>query len=131
MQWAWRMFVATGSAKYLDVFERVLFNAYAVGLSADGQTFFYDNPLQRRPDHEQRSGAETGGEALRRSWFGCPCGPPNIVRWMAQLGDYVAAERPDELVIALFILAFFGEPPTVEEIVEHGSSTGPTSKDTT
>ncbi|MFH8735842.1 glycoside hydrolase family 127 protein [Streptomyces sp. NPDC017964] len=102
MQWAWRMFVATGSAKYLDVFERVLFNAYAVGLSADGQAFFYDNPLQRRPDHEQRSGAETGGEALRRSWFGCPCCPPNIVRWMAQLGDYVAAERPDELVIALF-----------------------------
>ncbi|MFC9454146.1 hypothetical protein [Streptomyces sp. NPDC056983] len=29
------------------------------------------------------------------------------------------------------LLAFFGEPPTVEEIVEHGSSTGPTSKDTT
>ncbi|WP_411147544.1 glycoside hydrolase family 127 protein [Streptomyces sp. A30] len=102
MQWAWRMFVATGGAKYLDVFERVLFNAYAVGLSADGTAFFYDNPLQRRPDHEQRSGAEAGGEPLRRPWFTCPCCPPNIVRWMAQLGDHVAAERQDALYVALY-----------------------------
>ncbi|WP_460337059.1 glycoside hydrolase family 127 protein [Actinoallomurus acanthiterrae] len=102
MQWAWRMFLATGGAKYLDVFERVLFNAYAVGLSADGRAFFYDNPLQRRPDHEQRSGAEAGGEPLRRSWFGCPCCPPNVVRVMAQLGDHVAAERDDALFLALY-----------------------------
>lgn len=102
MQWAWRMFLATGASKYLDVFETVLYNAYAVGLSADGAAFFYDNPLQRRPDHEQRSGAESGGEALRRSWFGCPCCPPNIVRWMSQLQDYVAAQRNGALFIGLY-----------------------------
>ncbi|MFG1703188.1 glycoside hydrolase family 127 protein [Nonomuraea sp. M3C6] len=102
MQWAWRMFLATGGAKYLDVFERVLYNAYAVGLSEDGRAFFYDNPLQRRPDHEQRSGAEPGGEPLRRAWFGCPCCPPNIVRWMAQLADYVAAERDGAVLIAAY-----------------------------
>ncbi|AQZ61208.1 unnamed protein product [[Actinomadura] parvosata subsp. kistnae] len=102
MQWAWRMFLATGGAKYLDVFERVLYNAYAVGLSADGRAFFYDNPLQRRPDHEQRSGAESGGEPLRRAWFTCPCCPPNIVRWMAQLADYVAAERDGALLVAAY-----------------------------
>jgi DUF1680 family protein len=96
------MFVATGGAKYLDVFERVLFNAYAVGLSADGKAFFYDNPLQRRPDHEQRSGAEAGGEPLRRGWFTCPCCPPNIVRWTAQLGDHLAAERQGTLYIAQY-----------------------------
>lgn len=100
MQWAWRMFVGTGEAKYLDVFETILYNAYAVGLSADGTAFFYDNPLQRRPDHDQRSGAEIGGEPLRRAWFGCPCCPPNVVRWMSQLGDYLAAETDDALYIA-------------------------------
>ncbi|MGP4097665.1 glycoside hydrolase family 127 protein [Nonomuraea sp. KM90] len=105
MQWAWRMFLATGGAKYLDVFERVLYNAYAVGLSADGKAFFYDNPLQRRPDHEQRSGAEDGGEPLRRAWFGCPCCPPNIVRWMAQLADYLAAERDGALLVASYASA--------------------------
>ncbi|MFC5834627.1 glycoside hydrolase family 127 protein [Nonomuraea insulae] len=102
MQWAWRMFLSSGGAKYLDVFERVLYNAYAVGLSEDGRAFFYDNPLQRRPDHEQRSGAESGGEPLRRAWFVCPCCPPNIVRWMAQLADYVAAERDGALLIAAY-----------------------------
>jgi uncharacterized protein len=100
MQWAWRMFVGTGEAKYLDVFETILYNAYAVGLSADGTAFFYDNPLQRRPDHDQRSGAEIGGEPLRRAWFGCPCCPPNVVRWMSQLGDYLAAETAGALYIA-------------------------------
>ncbi|WP_197093975.1 glycoside hydrolase family 127 protein [Nonomuraea sp. SBT364] len=102
MQWAWRMFLTTGRAPYLDVFERVLYNAYAVGLSADGKAFFYDNPLQRRPDHEQRSGAEDGGDPLRRAWFGCPCCPPNIVRWMAQLGDYVAAERDGAVLLTAY-----------------------------
>ncbi|MEO3870925.1 beta-L-arabinofuranosidase domain-containing protein [Nonomuraea sp. B12E4] len=108
MQWAWRMFLATGGAKYLDVFERVLLNAYAVGLSADGRAFFYDNPLQRRPDHRQRSGAEPDGEPLRRAWFGCACCPPNIVRWMAQLADYVAAERDGAVLIATYT------PATIE-----------------
>ena len=102
MQWAWRMFRATGAAKYLDVYETVLYNAYAVGLSADGTAFFYDNPLQRRPDHEQRSGAEAGGELLRRSWFGCPCCPPNIIRWMSELQDHVAAVRDDILQIGIY-----------------------------
>jgi DUF1680 family protein len=102
MQWAWRMFLASGAAKYLDVFETVLYNAYGVGLSAAGTGFFYDNPLQRRPDHEQRSGAESGGEPLRRSWFGCPCCPPNIIRWMAQLQDYLAAEQNGTLYLCQY-----------------------------
>jgi len=100
MQWAWRMFVATGQARYVDVFETVLYNAFAVGLSADGTAFFYDNPLQRRADHDQRSGAEIGGEPLRRPWFGCPCCPPNVVRWMSQLGDYLVAQSDGVLWIA-------------------------------
>jgi DUF1680 family protein len=99
MQWAWRMFLVTGKAHYLDVFETVLYNAFAVGVAADGRAFFYDNPLQRRVDHDQRSGAEIGGEALRRPWFVCPCCPPNVVRWMSQLGDYLAAEREGALLI--------------------------------
>ncbi|MFF0340401.1 glycoside hydrolase family 127 protein [Kribbella sp. NPDC004875] len=102
MQWAWRMFRATGKASYLDVYETVLYNAYAVGLSADGTAFFYDNPLQRRPDHEQRSGAEDGGELLRRAWFGCPCCPPNIIRWMSELQDHVAIERDNTVYVGVY-----------------------------
>ncbi|WP_344235820.1 glycoside hydrolase family 127 protein [Kribbella hippodromi] len=110
MQWAWRMFLATGKARYVDVYETVLYNAYAVGLSADGKAFFYDNPLQRRPDHEQRSGAEAGGEPLRRAWFGCPCCPPNIIRWMSELQDHVAAHTADTLYVGLYTDAQIATP---------------------
>ncbi|MGP3966879.1 glycoside hydrolase family 127 protein, partial [Streptomyces sp. 6N223] len=105
MQWGWRLFLATGRADVLDVVERVLFNAYAVGTSLDGRAFFYDNPLQRRPDHEQRSGAEEGGEPLRRAWFGCPCCPPNVVRWAAQLQDHMAVVSDSGLTIGLYASA--------------------------
>ncbi len=101
MQWGWRLFVATGRADVLDAVERILYNAYAVGLGLEGASFFYDNPLQRRPDHEQRSGAESGGEPLRRAWFGCPCCPPNVVRWMAQLQDHVAVADDTSLTIGI------------------------------
>jgi len=100
MQWAWRLFLATGEPRFLDAHETVLLNAYAVGLSADGTGFFYDNPLQRRPDHHAQSGAETEGELMRRPWFTCPCCPPNIVRWMSELQDHVAVRDGDDLVIA-------------------------------
>ncbi|MFC9694897.1 glycoside hydrolase family 127 protein [Kribbella sp. NPDC056951] len=102
MQWAWRMYLATDKASYLDVYETVLYNAYAVGLSADGTAFFYDNPLQRRPDHEQRSGAESGGEPLRRAWFGCPCCPPNIIRWMSELQDHIVTADENTLTIGMY-----------------------------
>ncbi|WP_342450809.1 glycoside hydrolase family 127 protein [Plantibacter sp. CFBP 8798] len=100
MQWGWRLYLATGSAAVLDTVETVLYNAYAAGLSADGMAFFYDNPLQRRPDHLQRSGAEADGELLRRSWFGCPCCPPNIVRWTAELQDHLATSTPAGVEVA-------------------------------
>ncbi len=105
MQWSWRMYLATGSAAVLDTFETVLYNAYAAGLSADGTAFFYDNPLQRRPDHLQRSGAEPDGGLLRRSWFGCPCCPPNIVRWTAELQDHLAVVTPAGIELAQYTTA--------------------------
>ncbi|MDT0268966.1 glycoside hydrolase family 127 protein [Streptomyces sp. DSM 44915] len=111
MQWGWRLFLATGRADILDVLERVLYNAFAVGTSTDGRAFFYDNPLQRRPDHDQRSGAESGGPPLRRDWFGCPCCPPNIVRWLAQLQDHLAVAAPTELTLALYADAEFRSEP--------------------
>lgn len=100
MQWAWRMLLTSGDARFADIFEIVQYNAFAVGLSDDGCAFFYDNPLQRRPDHLQRSGAEADGPLLRRSWFGCPCCPPNIVRWMAELQDHVAFTDDETLYLA-------------------------------
>ncbi|MFE6968206.1 glycoside hydrolase family 127 protein [Isoptericola sp. NPDC057653] len=110
LQWGWRLFLATGRADVLDHLERVLHNAFAVGLSEDGAAFFYDNPLQRRPDHEQRSGAEKDGELLRRAWFGCPCCPPNVVRWMSELQDHLAVADDDSLTLALYASVAVSSP---------------------
>ncbi|QPZ38067.1 glycoside hydrolase family 127 protein [Paramicrobacterium chengjingii] len=100
MQWAWRMLLSTGEARFADIFEIVQYNAFAVGLSDDGCAFFYDNPLQRRGDHMQRSGYESDGPLLRRAWFGCPCCPPNIIRWVSELQDHVAFADEHTLHIA-------------------------------
>lgn len=116
MQWAWRLFLATGRADVMDHAERVLYNAFAVGLSEDGAAFFYDNPLQRRSDHQQRSGAEQDGELLRRSWFGCPCCPPNIVRWISQLQDHIAVADEDSLTVALYVGAVIETPGITIEV---------------
>lgn len=87
IQWGWRMLLATRDPKYADHIEKVILNAFAVGLGEDGKSFFYSNPLQRRADHlpSQEEGAGT-----RLPWFDVSCCPPNIMRMMATLQHYLA-----------------------------------------
>jgi DUF1680 family protein len=95
-QWAWRLLLATGEAKYADLMERVLYNGFGAAVSADGQRFFYVNPLQRRADH-----FEEDDPGRRREWFSCACCPPNIMRLVASLGHYVATSAADVLYLHL------------------------------
>ena len=44
--WNQRLFLLTGDAKYVDVLERTLYNAALAGVSLEGDTFFYPNPLE-------------------------------------------------------------------------------------
>ena len=63
-------------------------------MSADGQRFFYVNPLQRRDDH-----FEDDDPGRRREWFSCACCPPNIMRLIASLGHYIATVAGDVLYL--------------------------------
>lgn len=88
VQWSWRMLLATGAAKYADLIERTLYNAFLPGLSLDGESYFYVNALQVRAGAlagDSRSPA--GG---RRPWFGTACCPPNIMRTLSSLDSYLA-----------------------------------------
>jgi len=85
------MFLLTGDAKYMDVFERVLYNGLISGVSLDGKSFFYPNPL------------ESDGRYGRSPWFGCACCPSNVPRFIPQVPGYVYAHRGDELFVNLFI----------------------------
>ena len=44
LYWNHRMFLMTGDAKYMDVFERTLYNGFLSGVSLSGDRFFYPNP---------------------------------------------------------------------------------------
>ena len=92
--WSWRLLLATGDAKYADLMERVLYNGFGAALSADGQRFFYVNPLQRRADH-----FENDDPGRRREWFSCACCPPNIMRLIASLDHYIATLGGDVLYL--------------------------------
>lgn len=89
--WAHRMFLLHGDARYMEQFERTLFNAALAGVSLDGSKFFYVNPL-----------ASSGGRT-RKDWFDCACCPPNVLRFFAALGQYVYAVRENTAYINLFI----------------------------
>jgi DUF1680 family protein len=97
IQWAWRMLLATGEAKYADALERMLYNGFLAGVSLSGTEYFYVNPLQLRgaayPDNN-RSPAHG-----RRGWFDCACCPPNIMRTLASLDGYLATRTEDAVQI--------------------------------
>ncbi|MBL9128150.1 MAG: glycoside hydrolase family 127 protein, partial [Verrucomicrobiales bacterium] len=95
--WNHRMFLMTGDAKYMDVFERSLYNGVLSGVSLSGDRFFYPNPLE----YDGRA-VNNHGHAGRAPWFGCACCPPNILRTIASLGGYVAAVRDDRLFVSLY-----------------------------
>lgn len=94
MHWAWRMYLATGGAKYADFFETALYNVVADGLAEGGDAFFYSNPLQLRADHVS---VQEEAAATRLSWYYCACCPPNLMRTFASLEGYLAGVRGDEL----------------------------------
>lgn len=66
--WNYRMFLLHGDSRYYDILERTLYNGLISGVSLDGGSFFYPNPL------------ESAGQHQRQSWFGCACCPSNIAR---------------------------------------------------
>jgi DUF1680 family protein len=76
--WNWRMLLVTGESRFADLLERTLYNGFLSGLSLDGETFFYSNPLQSR-----------SGERRHR-WNPVACCPPNIMRLLASLHHYLA-----------------------------------------
>ena len=89
--WNWEMALITGEARYSDLFEWQLYNAAAVGMGLDGDTYLYNNPLACR------------GGVTRRAWFLVPCCPSNLSRTWASLGKYVFSSQNNELWIHQYI----------------------------
>ena len=99
VMWNWRLLLATGRRRYADELERALYNAVAVGLSADGAHFFYSNPLQLRAGHD---GSQEDSPSGRLPWYRCACCPPNLARLGASLHHYVATGGADGIQVHLY-----------------------------
>jgi uncharacterized protein len=88
--WASRMLGRGPNRRYADIMEQALYNGAMAGLSLDGKTFFYENPLESKGRHH------------RWVWHHCPCCPPNIARLLASIGSYMYAVAEDEIAVHLY-----------------------------
>ncbi|HEV2472151.1 MAG TPA: beta-L-arabinofuranosidase domain-containing protein [Chthonomonadales bacterium] len=77
--WNYRLLLVSGEARYADMMERILYNGMLAGLSLDGASYFYENPLSDDGSHR------------RQEWFDCACCPPNVARTLAALPGYFAS----------------------------------------
>ena len=90
LMWSWRRLLATGDARFADQMEAALYNGILAGLSLDGETYFYQNPLSNRGDHR------------RQPFFGTACCPPNVARLVMGLPGYMASVASGEAWIHLY-----------------------------
>jgi len=107
---AQRMFLLEGDSAYADVLEQVLYNAVLHGISLDGTTTYYRNPLT---DHDH---------GRHNSWVCCP---PNLSRTLMQVGRYSYAHTGREIYVNLFIGGSCRFPLDSGEVTLHVDSSCP------
>ena len=102
--YARRLELCETNSYYGDIMERTLYNNTLSGVSIDGDSFFYENPLEIRNEDYAiqyydfiRAGHYIPRE--RQKMFGCSCCPPNIVRTVAGIGDYIYSYGKEDDVI--------------------------------
>lgn len=97
-----RMLEITKDGKYADVMERALYNGVISGMSLDGKSFFYVNPLEVVPEACEKDYNKRHVKPVRQKWFGCACCPPNVARLLSSLSAYAFEENEKELYVNLY-----------------------------
>lgn len=85
-----RMNELTGDGKYMDEFERVLYNNVLTGVSLSGDKYTYQNPLNAH-NHS------------RWEWHSCPCCPPMFLKMVSELPEYIYSSASNNLYVNMFI----------------------------
>jgi DUF1680 family protein len=101
MMWNWRMLAASGDAKFADVIERALYNGINSGMSLDGKTYCYRNPLAYDPAGESQERQMPEGK-IRNAWYDTTCCPPNLERTFASLSGYFYSTSKDGVYVHLY-----------------------------
>ena len=97
--WLWRMLLLTGEARYADLFEETLYNGILPGVSLDGRSYFYVNPLRKLhaftvPMRWSRTRMPTIPSSF--------CCPPNVARTIAEAHNYAYTLAPNTLWVHLY-----------------------------
>ncbi len=97
--WNWRMFLATGEARFADVMELTMYNSLLAGVSLDGKGYFYTNPLCVAHDipFTLRWSKEREGYISF-----CNCCPPNTIRTIAEISNYIYTTSDKGLWVNLY-----------------------------
>jgi uncharacterized protein len=90
VMWSQRLLQLDADHRYADVLEQALYNGVLSGISLDGTSFFYVNPLESQGKHH------------RQPWFKCACCPPNIARLLLSLGNYLYGVTESDILVHLY-----------------------------
>ncbi len=81
---SWRLFLATGEAKYADMVENELYNGILSGVSIDGEDYFYTNALRKTAEFPYKM----RWPKSRQRYISCFCCPPNTLRTLCEAQEY-------------------------------------------
>lgn len=102
-----RMLAFGANAKYGDIAEKALYNGIMSGVSQDGKSFFYENPLEIDADFNNINTSTNTKERFpitqRVELFDCSCCPPNILRTLASLSGCIYGFDDDTVYVHQYI----------------------------
>ncbi len=96
--WNWRMFLATGEARFMDVLELALYNGVLSGVALDGTNFFYTNPLRVTDPLP----TDLRWPRTRVPYVSSFCCPPNLARTIAESAGYAYATSSNAILVNLY-----------------------------
>ena len=102
-----RMLKFGADSRYSDIIERTMYNGIMSGISLDGKSFFYENPLEIDPDFNNINTSTKVKERFpitqRVEVFDCSCCPPNIMRFVASISGLIYGFDDDTVYINQYI----------------------------
>lgn len=95
-------------SRFGDVIERAIYNGILSGISLDGKSFFYENPLEILLSEHGRNVSVRNSDdrhpiTQRLEVFGCSCCPPNMVRFISSIGDYIYGSDENTVYVHQYI----------------------------
>lgn len=106
---AHRMLLLESNSKFAHVVERAIYNGFMSSTSLDGRAFFYTNPLEILPHMLTCNTSVKNKNPLnlpkpqRQEVFNCSCCPPNIVRFIPSIANFMYTHDDKTIYVHQFM----------------------------